>query len=914
MEYVLDIFRDLPDLYRDSSDTWVRTTDFTRSSSIGQSSSVCFALPHGGNISQIQRNFAHYKEIEEQFSLESGTSFSSTSLVPILSPPVELNVPFEILFKVNSLVQNGLLCGPNLSTEFFKLLHPKWFPSNYISWALVQLNNLRNTCYDPAKLIKKEYESPKKFRHLGRHTVPLNAYLDEGLMCVYRVQVTPSKVYFFGPEINVSNRVTRQYAEHINDFLRVNFVDENWNRLYSNDLSPRVRNGVERRTKLYKRILTVLKEGIVIGSKKFEFLAFSSSQLRESSVWFFASNGKVNGRSIREWMGDFWSIRNVAKCAARMGQSFSSSTETLHVSQYEIQNIPDIRIERGIGGYKGVVAVDPRSPYKLSLRPSMKKYESKNSNLDVLSWTKFRPCYLNRQIITLLSTLGVGDENFEKMQGEVVKNLDQILTNRAVALEYLQFMTVGDSHNALVSMLSAGYLPNSEPYLSMLLHAFRATQLFELRCKAHIFVAKGACLMGCLDETRTLKYGEVFIHVPRTPGNKRFLDSGLIAAQKWTIDSGTSIVEGKVVVAKNPCLHPGDVRVLSAVNIPNLHHMIDCIVFPQQGQLPHPDECSGSDLDGDLYFVSWDASLIPSQQDKPMDYAAKPDELLDHAVTIEEIQEYFVNYMVNDTLGIISNRYTVYADLESRMARSPICLELAKLFSTAVDFPKTGIPAHIPAYLTPKCYPDFMEKEDKPMYESKRIIGKLYRSIKEVATEALFINSFTRQVAEKAYDKDMEVLGFENYLEEALMCKNWYDSRLAILMYHYGVKYEAEIVSGNIFSLSKLRGSRLGDLKETIMTEIKTLKKQARSWFDDGESSSNGDKFAKASAWGRLKPFLSFAPEHDGHGGMISEDGMPLPPNSSTPSTFNIGVILSFFHLKVNGVWRAIKDAIQVTM
>ena len=133
-----------------------------------------------------------------------------------------------------------------------------------------------------------------------------------------------------------------------------------------------------------------------------------------------------------------------------------------------------------------------------------------------------------------------------------------------MTLELLQFMTVGHSHKALVSMLSTGYLPNSEPYLSMLLHAFRATQLFELRCKAHIFVPKGACLMGCLDETRTLNYGEVFIQVSHTPGYKRFLDKGLSAAQKWSIDSGTSIVERKVVVAKNPCLHPGDVRVLGA--------------------------------------------------------------------------------------------------------------------------------------------------------------------------------------------------------------------------------------------------------------------------------------------------------------------------------------------------------------
>jgi len=145
-------------------------------------------------------------------------------------------------------------------------------------------------------------------------------------MSVNIVQVTPSKVYFFRPEVNVSNRVTRHCAEYINGFLRVSFVDENLGRLRSNDLSLRVNNRGPKRTKLYKWILQILRDGIVIGNKRFEFLAFSSSQPQESVVWMFASNGIVDADNNCEWMGDFSSIRNVVKCAARMGKSFSSST------------------------------------------------------------------------------------------------------------------------------------------------------------------------------------------------------------------------------------------------------------------------------------------------------------------------------------------------------------------------------------------------------------------------------------------------------------------------------------------------------------------------------------------------------------------------------------------------------------
>nr|CCD74482.1 RNA-dependent RNA polymerase 1 [Arabidopsis halleri subsp. halleri] len=852
------------DFYSDGSDEqWIRTTDFTSSSCIGQSTAFCLELPVHLNVPDFRENFANYAEHRASpFLIESGSSYSSNAnkLVPVVDPPPGFDLPFEILFKLNTLVQNACLPGPALDLDVYQLLNPKKYNRALIDHCLEKLFHLGESCYEPARWLRKQY---KELSSKGKLPLSPTISLDDGLVYMYRVQVTPARVYFSGPEVNVSNRVLRHYSKYINNFLRVSFVDEDLEKVRSMDLSPR--SSTQRRTKLYDRIYSVLRDGIVIGDKKFEFLAFSSSQLRENSAWMFAPIDGLTSAHIRAWMGDFDHIRNVAKYAARLGQSFSSSRETLNVRSDEIEVIPDVEIislgtryvfSDGIGkisaefarrvakkcgltefspsafqirygGYKGVVAVDPNSSKKLSLRKSMSKFESENTKLDVLAWSKYQPCYMNRQLITLLSTLGVKDSVFKKKQREVVDRLDAILTDPLEAHEALGLMAPGENTNILKALILCGYKPDAEPFLSMMLQNFRASKLLELRTKTRIFISGGRSMMGCLDETRTLEYGQVVVQYsdPMRPG-RRF------------------IITGPVVVAKNPCLHPGDVRVLEAVNVPALNHMVDCVVFPQKGLRPHPNECSGSDLDGDIYFVCWDQELIPPRTSEPMDYTPEPAQILDHDVTIEEVEEYFANYIVNDSLGIIANAHTAFADKEPLKAFSDPCIELARKFSVAVDFPKTGVAAEIPQHLHVKEYPDFMEKPDKPTYESKNVIGKLFREVKERAPPLISIKSFTLDVALKSYDKDMEVDGFEEYVDEAFHYKANYDFKLGNLMDYYGIKTEAEILSGGIMRMSKSFTKRRD--AESIGRAVRALRKETLSLFNATEEENES---AKASAW-----------------------------------------------------------------
>ncbi|KAM3225215.1 hypothetical protein ACQJBY_058138 [Aegilops geniculata] len=815
----------------DTDDQWTRTTDFTPSASIGQSYILCLELPHICYLPNIQEYFVYYEVHDDVFHLQRGYSYSSnTCFVPVVKSQYFTDVPYEILFKINHLVQNGTLSGPTLDDNFYRLVSPRYECIDHIKRALEKMSYLKKTCLNPTKWLSEQYKKIQRSRYVLRS--PNITLDDDGLVYVYRVQITPAKVYFYGPEINVSNRVVRNYAADLDNFLRISFVDEDCEKLRSTDLSQRSAPGNNtRRTALYNRVLSVLSNGITIGDKHFDFLAFSSSQLRDNSAWMFASRPGLSASDIREWMGNFRNIRNVAKYAARLGQSFSSSTETLKVHKHEVKEAPDVTNGTKYGGYKGVVAIDPTSRWKLSLRKSMSKFQSENITLDVLAYSKYQPCFLNRQLITLLSTLGVRDSIFELKQQEAVKQLNRMVAEPQAAIDAIELMPMGEVTNVVKELLLCGYQPDLEPYVSMLLQTFRASKLLELKTRSRIFVPKGRAMMGCLDETRTLKYGQVFIQ-----------------ASNSADDRGKSIVTGKVVVAKNPCIHPGDIRILQAVQSPLLGHMVNCVVFPQLGPRPHPNECSGSDLDGDIYFVSWDPDLIPTRMVAPMDYTPAPTETLDHDVMIEEVHEYFTNYIVNESLGIIANAHVVFADREILKAESTPCIKLAELFSIAVDYPKTGVPAQIPPELHVKEYPDFMEKLDKATYVSEGVIGKLYREIKK---QNPHIGHFTKDVARRSYDTDLIVDGYQDYITEAVWFKEQYDFKLGNLMEHYGIHSEAEIISGCILKMAN-NFTKKNDA-DAIRLAVKSLRKEARSWFSEMGSDESGDGHeasdAKASAW-----------------------------------------------------------------
>ncbi|GFT29351.1 RNA-dependent RNA polymerase 1 [Trichonephila clavipes] len=104
----------------------------------------------------------------------------------------------------------------------------------------------------------------------------------------------------------------------------------------------------------------------------------------------------------------------------------------------------------------------------------------------------------------------------------------------------------------------------------------------KIKTKANIAIdpSQGRNMLGVMDETGLLNYNQVFVQYTK--------DISYGETLKETV-----ILQREVLVTKNPCHLPGDVRKFQAVDIPGLHHIVDCIVFPQKGRRPHPNEMAG---------------------------------------------------------------------------------------------------------------------------------------------------------------------------------------------------------------------------------------------------------------------------------------------------------------------------------
>jgi hypothetical protein len=316
-------------------------------------------------------------------------------------------------------------------------------------------------------------------------------------------------------------------------------------------------------------------------------------------------------------LGDFGHIRTPAKCAARIGQAFTDTTGTVEVEAGMQIRLRDVErngrcfsdgcgtISLGLlekvwrvygsrrtlkpvilpirfAGAKGVVSLDSRLVEdQFNIRPSMEKFTGSGSiTLEVCgaAWRPY-PMVLNRQFIKILEDLDVPPGSFMILQDRAVEKLRMMTTNTFNASFLLNDTQTSKAARlpSLLEMLSdIGLEYHDDSFLRGVVEMAVITKLREIKYRGRIPVENGITLYGIMDETGYLEEGQIYVVTQSSLNEPRKVLTG-----------------GKVIITRSPALHPGDIRTVEAIDVPDdspLTYLRNCVVFSQHGKRDLPSE------------------------------------------------------------------------------------------------------------------------------------------------------------------------------------------------------------------------------------------------------------------------------------------------------------------------------------
>lgn len=294
------------------------------------------------------------------------------------------------------------------------------------------------------------------------------------------------------------------------------------------------------------------------------------------------------------------------------------------------------------------------------------------------------PCFLNRQFIKILEDLGVPNHVFLNLQAETMEVLKLITQHPINAAYFLEESFIATSSKTpmfirLLSDIGLSFL--KDQFLTDVVEIAAMTKLRDMKYRGRIPVKKGVVLYGIMDETGILEEGQVYVATRKKIDNYHMEDFVL--------------VQDRVAITRAPALHPGDIQIVEAVDVPEdspLKQLYNCVIFSQKGARDLPSQLSGGDLDGDLFNIIYDEDLVPQFACQPAEYPRQKPLDLGRPVVINDMTEFFIQFMQTDQLGRVSNLHLSLADRQAEGTFDPLCIKLAELASIAVDFSKSGIP------------------------------------------------------------------------------------------------------------------------------------------------------------------------------------------------------------------------------
>jgi RNA-dependent RNA polymerase len=612
----------------------------------------------------------------------------------------QVSLGFDVRYQLEVCLSNGILQKHSITRAFLERLAS--MSSIEAINLLEKAMNDKQEYFDPMAMFSR-LRKPARLRKLPSYCVLSRS-----------ANITPTLIHVGQPAIETSNRIIRKHLADVDRFIRVRFTDEKT----EGDLFASDNDSSDA---IFDRVTRAMNHGVVVAGRYYEFLAFGNSQFRERGAYFYAPTPSKSAEDIRRSMGKFDHIMIAAKYGARLGQCFST-TRAIKSVNVKIEEIEDVKrngycFTDGVGkistflaqmaakelglphafhdppslyqfrlaGCKGVLALDPSiTGHVVHIRPSQYKFEAQNVGLEIIRASALSVATFNRQLIVILSTLGVPDAVFIQKQQEMVNDLEKATKEEDVALEKLQRnIDLNQTTLTMAGMVIDGFMQSQEPFMMSLLQLWRAYHIKYLKERARIMIEEGAYVLGCVDETATLRghYDDPQSRIGATREEKIATLPEIFLQITDTLEDAKTdkkghykVIQGLCILARNPSLHAGDVRVVLAVDVPALHHLKDVVVLPQTGDRDIPNMCSGGDLDGDDYIVLWDKDFLPETiNDPPMDFTAEKPTESTKPITVKDITDFFVTHMKNDSLGRIANAHMAQADISKEGVRDRKC-------------------------------------------------------------------------------------------------------------------------------------------------------------------------------------------------------------------------------------------------
>ena len=231
----------------------------------------------------------------------------------------------------------------------------------------------------------------------------------------------------------------------------------------------------------------------------------------------------------------------------------------------------------------------------------MIKFKCVNTeDLEVIRFSKYSSGYLNLQIIILLLLNGISKNKiFNIAKKEVSNYRNYKIVKDNLPIKNSEFDKVINNINKNNKILE-----QEKFYMSKIARSTYIYNRLSNISKKYRFHMKNCCfLIGVCDFANILKENEIFVQICNDENKKK-------------------IITGDILITKNPCLSVYDLQKVKGVkNDFFSKYFFNVVVFPSKGSIPLPSKITGSDLDGDIYWVCWENSFV--KQFKCRDYSNK---------------------------------------------------------------------------------------------------------------------------------------------------------------------------------------------------------------------------------------------------------------------------------------------------